>query len=1265
MKITSIMWNAYVPLMERAAAGTGIELSVYPNRLLDESPECLRRAVADLESADAILIYRTSHAFWEAIEPEIIRAGKKVPVISVGYDPAHWALSTVRHEVVATTYAYLTYNGEKNLTSLLLYIEKEICGSRKEVPPPQAVPWQGVYHPDSPVPFASVGEYLAWYRARDAPWVGIILSRVAWVSQSLSIEDRLIREIEAEGLNVIPVFTYSIRDEDLGAKGMAEVIREFLAIDGKPRVNAIIKLVSFMLGASKGSESGTIHETGISLLKDLNIPVFQPVITYYKSLEDWRTSPGLTDDTGWCVAMPEFEGVIEPVMAGASSLSSGGDCTRVPEPGRIRKVAQRVARWVKLARTPVHERKVVLLLNNNPCAGVEASIGSAAHLDSLESVAVILRRMKEAGYDVDPPADGRELIQALMSRKAHSEFRWTGAEDIVAAGGTLALMDNREYLPFFSSLPPAARARVTEVWGDPPGEAMVHDGKMLITGIRLGNALVCVQPKRGCYGARCDGQVCRILHDPSCPPPHQYLATYHYLETVFGAHVVVHVGTHGNLEFLPGKALALSEDCFPDIAIGTVPHLYIYNADNPPEGTVAKRRSYATLVDHMQAVMTSGGLYDDLAQLESLLEEFETARHDPARAHALHHFIRDAISAASLDRDLHITHETPLEEVVRRAHEALSRIRNTQVQSGMHTFGKLPEGEKRVDFITSVLRFDTGEGSPRRAVADAMGLDFDTLIGSQDLFSPERGKSNGALLEEIDDRMRDLVRSAVSGSLPDYHLIFRRPVTPGQEAALGTVAGRIADLDRRIAESREVDALLNGFSGGYVPAGPAGLITRGHDEVLPTGRNFYSLDPYRLPTRASWRVGQRLAEAMVRRYLDEEGTLPETVAFYWMASDIMSADGEMLAEMLALLGVEPVWQPNGQVRSFGIIPADLLKHPRIDITVRMSGIVRDNFPQNVELLDRAIQAVASLDESPDVNFVRKHALASMKEHGREWRDATLRLFGSRPGTYSTGVNLAVLSSAWKEEGDLAEIFIAWNGYAYGEGISGKESHGQFADNLSNVSLTFNKVASDEYDLLGCCCYFGNHGGLTVAARHLSGREVRAYYGDTREPSKVEVRELADEIRRVVRTKLLNPKWIDGMKEHGYKGAADIMKRVTRVYGWEASTREVDDWIFDDIARTFVLTPETKEFFRENNPFALEEIARRLLEAERRGLWDASPEVLEGLKESYLEIESWMEDRAGSGDYQGGNVDIFTHHEIGQWGESVAGLLKSVHSRPGK
>ena len=1186
-------------------------------------------------------------------------------MITVGDDPSYWAFSSVEPEIIRTCQKYILYGGEENFINLIKYLKTSIFHEDISCHEPKEIPFQGIYHPNAPTHFSDISAYFEWYpcRSRESPWVGILFSRLSWTTHNAAIEDSLIRSLEKQGLNVIAAFSHGVIDQSVGSIGIAGVIHQYFMDGTKPRISALVKLIMTPIGPLPEVEfTGMGVASGVDLYKKLGIPVFHPIISTYLTLDQWKESAGLTNDVAWGVVMPEFEGEIEPIFIGARSQSSSDEFSSQPVQDRSDKIAKRVKAWISLVQKSVDERRVAFILNNNPCTSVEANVGAASHLDSLESVARILRSMASVGYAIKPPADGKELITTIMNRKAISEFRWTTMQDIIEKGGTLDLMDMETYLPYFASLPEQVQEKVNATWEKPPGLSMAYEGKLLITGVRYGNATISVQPKRGCFGARCDGEVCKILHDPDCPPPHQYLATYYYLTRIFGADVIVHVGTHGNMEFLPGKGVGLSQDCFPDVAIGTVPHLYIYNSDNPPEGTIAKRRSYATLVDHMQTVLTHGGLYEELEELENLLSQYETTRTDPARAHALQHLLRDAIVAAHLDKDMHISHETPLEELVSKAHESLSLIRNTQIQNGMHIFGEMPEGEKRTDFINSIIRFDAGDLSPRKVIAGIMGLDLSDLLNHPDKWSDVHQKSYGALLEYLESVMKRFIDAVLIEKLEKFEIFFSKPLNNDQYFDLDLIRARIVDINRRINESKEIESLLHGFDGSYIPSGPSGLISRGHEEVLPTGRNFYSIDPHRVPTRAAWRVGQRLTDALIEKHVREEGIVPENVAFYWMAGDIMSSDGEMYSELLWLLGVEPVWQPGGLVKSFSVVPLEQLGRPRIDITIRTSGILRDNFSNCYELVDEAIMAVATLDEPIEQNFVRKHVLKRMEEEGVTLRDATLRIFSSRPRTYGNGVNLAVLASAWKTEADLADIFVAWNGYAYGRDVQGKKAHVDLAANLSTVSVTFNKVQSDEYDLLGCCCYFGTHGGMTAAARHYSEHEVKPYYGDTREPESIGVRDLSDEIRRVVRTKLLNPKWIDGMKEHGYKGASDMMKRITRVYGWEASTQEVDDWIFDDIAETFVNNEEMRQFFEENNPYALEEIARRLLEAEQRGLWEADQQVLEDLKINYLQIESWMEEQVGEGDFQGGSVDIITSDEISTWGESMNDLLAKVHAK---
>ena len=1313
MKIGAIMWSSYMNMLVRSAKSINfLEPSLYSTRQLEEQPDMIDSVMQQLEEQDIVLLYRSSDDFWGLIEDRLKALAKKVPVVCVSHDPSYWGLSTVRFDIVAKTYAYLLHNGEDNFKNMLLFLCKKVKAMDITYKEPQQILWEGIYHPDYQKVFSSTTDFLSNYAYNNRPLVGILFPRHDWINDNCAVEDLLIKELEKRGMGVVPVFAYGSVKAEFGCRGSLAAMRDFfLTSDQKPCIKALVKLQPFILGnrstAADGQGDG---DEGVSLFKKLDIPVFCPINSYYTSAKEWEeNTTGLTGShIAWSIALPEFEGVIEPMIISATKKereNSIGAIIQEKEPviDRCERIAARVAKWVQLREKPVSQRKIAFILNNNPCASVEASVGGAAKLDTLKSVCRVLHAMKEKGYNVEPPASGKELIETIMQRKAISEFRWTTVQEIVQKGGALKLVSVEEYRKFFDKLPQKVKDTMIEAWGNPPGEekngvppAMVYDGKILVTGVQYGNAVVCVQPKRGCAGARCDGNVCKILHDPMVPPPHQYLATYRFLEEDFGADALVHVGTHGNLEFLPGKGTALSSSCFPDIALGSIPHLYIYNSDNPPEGVIAKRRSNAVLVDHMQTSMVQSGLYEELEELDSLVTEYETVKNDnPARAHVVSHQIFESIAKCKLDVQIKVpvmgsigtpsitairdmTHEqrhhADFGPIVRACHEALSSIRNTQIQDGMHIFGELPQGQRRVDFINAIMRYDGGDKlCLRRVIAELMGLSFDKILANPAQIHNPTCRSYGQILEQLDIFSRQFIAGVLADDCIKMLVINLLGEDLQNKAKIKDCSGlakRIKDINEKIEASKEIESLLHGFNGGYIEPGPSGLIMRGREDILPTGRNFFTLDPHRIPTKSAWVVGQKLADAIIAKHLKDNGRHPENVAMYWMANDIMWADGEGMAQIMYLLGVEPLWQPNGRLQGFSVIPLNILQRPRIDVTIRVSGITRDNFPGCIDVIDEAVQAVASLPEPEEMNYVRKHSLAQVTaQNGSEldestWRDVTYRIFASQPGTYQAGTQLAIYASAWKEEKDLADIFVYWNGYAYGKGVFGEKKHEQLADNLKTVDLTYNKTMSDESDLLVCCCYFGTHGGMTAAARSLSGKPVKTYYGDTREPNNIEVRDMADEIRRVVRTKLLNPKWIEGQKRHGYKGAGDISKRVGRVYGWEATTQEVDDWIFDDIAKTFVLNDENRKFFEQNNPWALEEIGRRLLEAQTRGLWNADPEIFDKLKDRYLEIESWMEEStsAAGGDFQGSAVDILTAGDVKEWGSKMEEIQKLVHKK---
>ncbi|MBW1923525.1 MAG: cobaltochelatase subunit CobN, partial [Deltaproteobacteria bacterium] len=1096
IRIVSIMWGSYLPAFLAAAEESPhVELAIFSQKEIENNAECLEHFWARAADADAILFYWTTDGFWEEVSARIDELASSPAIITTSFDPANWGRNaTVDISVCARAYAYLAEGGQENYRRLLEFVAHQV---NPEVPvqDPVPLPWQGFLHPPDQKVYDSVEEYRKAHPSVHDHTVGLLFSRHTFTNSDASLERDLIAALEAQGIDVLPVFSHGTPDKEVGALGPIETARRFFKRpDGSVRIDALINLQFFFLGREA---CGDISETGVApqtvaFFKELNVPVFKPVISYGKSIREWEEDPqGLIAEVSFGIAMPEFEGNIEPIILACSRKLTEPRSDTVFEiretiAERVGHIAERIARWVRLSSKPPAERKVVFVFHKNECAGLEANVGGAAGLDSGESVVRIMRQMQAAGYRVEGiPDSGEALMRTILERKAIAEFRWTTVDEIVAKGGHLALLDNETYQEWFAGLPEKARTGLVDAWGDPPGRemngvppSMVLDGKLVITGLNFGNVNVIMQPKRGCAGSRCDGQVCKILHDPDIPPPHQYIATYMYMDRVFGADVMIHVGTHGNLEWMPGKGAGLSAACWPDIATGHMPHLYIYNADNPAEGVVAKRRSYATLVDHMQAVMSTADTYGGLEELEDLLEEYHRAKDlDPARAHQLEHLIREAIGRHHLEDEVKERDSSTFEELVERCHEIISSVKNSQTRIGMHVFGQVPEGEERAETINTILRFDTrNDLNARRLVFDLWGEDIFAALKAPG-GRGKSGKTYSRLLYEADRQAEAMIAGLIEGdnSAGVSETIFESARNGPLQTRFECFAGLVRDIDQRITDSREIDALLNAMDGGHVPAGPSGYLSRGRYDILPTGRNFYNVDPTRIPTRAAWRVGVRLAEALLKRYLDEEGRYPESVGMVWLASDIMRADGEQIGQILHLLGARPKWRANGQVDGFEILPIEDLGRPRVDVNIRVSGITRDCFPDAVTYVDQVVQAVALLDEPLEENFIRKHMVQQAAKEGmsledkKQFRKLSYRIFCAQPGVYKAGVNLAVYASAWKTEGDLSDIYVFWNGYAYGGGPGddtyGVQAHRELVENLRRVEVTFDKHISDEGDFL--------------------------------------------------------------------------------------------------------------------------------------------------------------------------------------------------------
>jgi cobaltochelatase CobN len=763
----------------------------------------------------------------------------------------------------------------------------------------------------------------------------------------------------------------------------------------------------------------------------------------------------------------------------------------------------------------------------------------------------------------------------------------------------------------------------------------------MVAGLSYGNVFVGIQPPRG-FGEN----PIAIYHDPDLPPTHHYLAAYWWVIEEFEADAIIHLGKHGTLEWLPGKSLGLSPSCAPDGALRDVPLFYPFVVNDPGEGTQAKRRAHATVVDHLIPPMTRAETYDDLARLEQLLDEYyQVETLDPSKLPAIRVRIWETLRDAELHRDLGVE-EQPEEfgDFLNHVDGYLCEIKDLPIRGGLHILGETPEGEPLCHLVASILRLGAGEvPGLRRSVGAAYGLDERALSEN----GGARVEAPAELVARFPAASPPVTASDLLDGLEEatQALLLAMEERDWEASRAGSVCGEVlgfADVGvvrslrfaaeevvpRLLRTPEEMGNLLRGLEGGYVPAGPSGSPTRGMVNVLPTGRNFYSVDPKALPSALSWEVGQGLADDLLRRFLEEEGRYPETVGIVVWGTAAMRTQGDDIAEILALLGVRPIWnEESRRVTGLEIITLEELGRPRTDVTVRISGFFRDAFPNLISLIDEAVRTVAALDEPDEMNFVKKHATEEKKD-GADDRRATTRIFGSKPGAYGAGLLPLMDARNWRSDEDLAEVYAVWGGYAYGKGLDGVEAREEMESNLRRTKVAVKNIDNREHDLFDSDDYFQYHGGMIAAVRALTGKDPKAYIGDSADPSRVKTRDLSEEARRVFRSRVANPKWISAMQRHGYKGAFELSATVDYLFGYDATANVVEDWMYRDVTRKYVLDEAIREFMQESNPWALRAISERLLEAADRGLWsEPGPEDLDALKRVYLENEGMLEERA--------------------------------------
>ncbi|WP_222192561.1 cobaltochelatase subunit CobN [Modestobacter italicus] len=1125
--------------------------------------------------------------------PVVVLGGENVP------DAELMELSTVPMGVATEAHGYLAQGGPDNLEQLHRFLGDTVLLEGEGFEAPSVAPEWGVLE-RSP-------------RTTEGPTVAVLYYRAHHLSGNTGFVEALCTAIEDAGGRALPVFTASLRTVE---PGLVELLRT---------ADALVVTVL----AAGGSKPATAQAGGddgawdVGELAELDVPVVQG-LCLTSSRADWAANDdGLSPlDVGNQVAIPEFDGRLISVPFSFKEVDADGLTSYVADPERAARVAGTAVAHARLRHTPPAERRIVVMLSAYPTK--HARIGNAVGLDTPASVVRLLAAMHGQGYDIGPfdgegalpgvaELDGDALVHALIAAGGQDE-NWLTEEQL---SGNPVRISAAEYRRHFDTLPAELREAMVEHWGEAPGSLFVDDDHIVFAALRAGNVVVMVQPPRG-FGEN----PIAIYHDPDLPPSHHYLAAYWWLRSVFGAHAMVHVGKHGNLEWLPGKTVGMSAACGTDAAIGDLPLVYPFLVNDPGEGTQAKRRAHATLVDHMVPPMARADSYGDIARLEQLLDEHANiAAMDPAKLPAVRQQIWTLLQAAKLDHDLGLN-ERPeddhFDEMILHVDGWLCEIKDSQIRDGLHVLGTPPSGQDRIDLVLAMLRARQiwGGAVALPGLRQALGLTEDGTAGLKETDRVE------ALAEALVTGME--ARGWTATAITDVVTGVLGTADADVEAVLRFAAEEVVPRLERTTD--ELDMTLHALDGGYVPAGPSGSPLRGLVNVLPTGRNFYSVDPRAIPSRLAWETGSAMAESLVDRYrADHDGQFPPSVGLSVWGTSAMRTAGDDVAEVLALLGVRPVWDDASR-RVTGLEPIDPaeLGRPRIDVTVRISGFFRDAFPHVVTMLDDAVTLVAGLSETPEQNFVKAHVDADEATHG-DRRRATTRVFGSKPGAYGAGLLSLIDSRDWRGDADLAEVYAVWGGYAYGRDLDGVQARPDMEAAYKRIAVAAKNIDTREHDIADSDDYFQYHGGMVATVRALTGSSPEAYIGDSTRPEQVRTRSLVEETSRVFRARVVNPKWLAAMRRHGYKGAFELAATVDYLFGYDATTGVVADWMYEKLAQTYVLDPENREFMEKSNPWALHGIAERLLEAVDRKMWaEPDPALLAELQQAYLDTEGDLE-----------------------------------------
>jgi cobaltochelatase CobN len=1106
-------------------------------------------------------------------------------------DPELADFTSLETQAAHRLWRCFTEGGIENAQQALRYAA-HLIGRDSEWLEPRPLLKAGLYWPGATITnHADLRQH--WRTGR--PVSAIVFYRALMQAGTLKPIDALIAALAARNINVLPVFVNSLKD------AVAADLIGALFEEAKP--DLVLNATGFAV-SQPGGEFATPFDAA-------DCPVLQVVLSSGGAKEWAESSRGLSPrDLAMQAALPELDGrILSRAISfkAASRYDAATQCNIVepePAPDRVAFVAELAARWIRLRRKPVRERVIAVVLANYP--NRDGRIGNGVGLDTPAGTVNLLRAMRGAGYAIaDAPADGDALIARLRGGP-------TNAADSRTRNASVRL-DVETYRAFFATLPAVVRHAVIARWGQPEGDPFCVDGHFALPLQGYGSVLVGIQPARG-YNI----DPVASYHDPDLVPPHGYFAFYAYLREVADVDAIVNMGKHGNLEWLPGKSLALSAACYPEAVMGAVPLIYPFIVNDPGEGTQAKRRSSAVIIDHLTPPLTRAESYGPLRALETLVDEYyEASQVDPRRCAVLKTQIVDLAQASGLAADCGIAREDDTEAALSKLDNHLCELKELQIRDGLHIFGESPKDGQLADLLVALTRLPRktggdGDASLLRALAADLGLDFDPLdakmaerwTGARPALvaaaSDTPWRSNGDTIE----RLEILASKLVSGALrPEASWTRSRAVLDFINSDLRISVAACGEA--------EIAAALTGLDGRFVKPGPSGAPTRGRLDVLPTGRNFYSVDTRAVPTPTAWTLGWKSAALLLDRHRQEHGAWPKSLVLSAWGTANMRTGGDDIAQALALMGVRPRWDAgaSGRVAGFEIMPLSLLDRPRVDVTLRVSGFFRDAFPAQIELFDSAARAVAALDEPESQNPLAARNRAerlALIEKGASEAEATqragYRVFGSKPGAYGAGLQALIDEKGWSDGGDLARAYLAWGGYAYGAGVSGAAEGRMFETRLSQVDAVLHNQDNREHDLLDSDDYYQFEGGLAATVKHLTGRKAVVWHNDHSRPETPKIRSLDEEIARVVRARVVNPKWIQGVMRHGYKGAFEMAATVDYLFAFAATADCVADHHFDAVFEAYLLDDAVRDFIAAHNPDALKEIADRLQEAQTRGLW---------------------------------------------------------------